>query len=73
MSEQARYFRCNKCNEALRMIPRPSLTDMDNMAMCTRPVTYRTSGICGGSFSIEITEQEYNTQLKEWEEKRKNT
>lgn len=40
--------------------------------MCTGPVGYRTSGICGGSFTVEMTEETYNKQLQDWEEKRKN-
>ena len=58
--------------EAVRELRNPSLTKIENTSMCTRPVNHRTSGICGGSFSIEMTEEEYNTQLKEWEEKRKD-
>lgn len=62
-----KYYRCNKCGGSifkteLKMV-RP---------MCTAPMAGRTSGICGGSISTEITEEEYNTQLKEWEEKRNN-
>ena len=39
-------------------------------SMCIGAVTYRTSGICGGSFSIEMTKEEYDNQLKEWEKLR---
>lgn len=69
--EQSKYYRCSKC-EAIRELRHPSLTKIEDTTMCTRPVTYRTSGICGGSFTVEMSEEEYNTQLKEWEEKRNN-
>lgn len=41
------------------------------MTLCINPMIERTSGICGGSFTVEITEEEYRTKLKEWETKRK--
>ena len=47
------FWKCWKCG---------SVTKSTNSfhSMCVTPITYRTSGICGGSFSVEITEEEYN-------------
>lgn len=63
---ESKYFRCNKCGQYI--------TKVDNIdqsyTMCTGAFAGRTSGICGGSFTIEMTEEEYNTQLKDWEEQR---
>jgi len=60
-----KYFRCNKCGSSMFK------TELETMRpICTAPMAVRTSGICGGSISNEITEEEYNTQLKEWEEQR---
>jgi len=41
--------------------------------MCTGSFPWRTSGICGGSMTNEMTEEEYNAQLKAWEEARNKT
>jgi|688.fasta_scaffold2065801_2 hypothetical protein len=67
--DKPRYFKCSKCGESIRKILHPSLSDLDNMPVCIFPMVERTSGICGGSFSVEITEEEYNETLKEWENK----
>jgi len=61
-----KYFRCNKCGQYITKVERPSQRD----GMCTGDASYRTSGICGGSFTVEMTEEEYNAQLQEWENKR---
>ncbi len=60
-----RYFRCNKCG-SISVVE--NSRQMNNM--CTSYAGYRTSGICGGSFSIEMTEEEYKAQLQEWENKK---
>lgn len=60
-----KYYRCNKCGQYIT-----KTNNTEGFGMCTGSVTYRTSGICGGSFSIEMTKTEYDTQLKEWEEQR---
>jgi hypothetical protein len=60
-----KYFRCNKCGGAMFK------TELETFRpICTAPMVGRTSGICGGSISNEITEEEYNTKIKEWEEQR---
>ncbi len=62
-----KYFRCNKCGQFITKVD-----DARQMnGMCVGPFAARISGICGGSFTNEMTEKEYNAQLKEWEEKRK--
>jgi hypothetical protein len=61
-----KYFRCNKCGQHITKVE--NYTQLNGM--CTGSVTYRTSGICGGSFTNEMTEEQYNAQLKEWEEAR---
>jgi uncharacterized CHY-type Zn-finger protein len=46
-----KYYQCNKCGGSLAV--------NHDKAPCTLPVSYRTSGICGGSISNEITHSEY--------------
>jgi hypothetical protein len=48
------YRKCWKCGSVTKL-------QSTSPTMCVSPVTYRTSGICGGSFDIEITKEEYNT------------
>jgi hypothetical protein len=69
--ETPKYFICSKCGEVVRKVPNPSKIDLNSMTPCVNPMGVRTSGICGGSFTVEITEEEYKTKLKEWETKRK--
>lgn len=61
-----KYYRCDKCGQYITKVETPNQMG----GMCTGDASYRISGICGGSFSIEMTEEEYNAQLKEWENKR---
>ena len=51
-----RYFQCWKCGAVGYTIDGSSPQN----TVCCSPMVIRTSGICGGSFTIEITEQEYN-------------
>lgn len=69
MKEKSKYYKCDKCGEAIRELRHPSLRKIEDTPTCTKPITYGTSNICGGSFSIELTEEEYNKQLKDWKEK----
>jgi|LakMenE18May11ns_1017448.scaffolds.fasta_scaffold9663420_2 hypothetical protein len=69
--DNPKYFICSKCGEVIRKVPNPSKIDLTNMTLCVNPMGVRTSGICGGSVTVEITEEEYNTKLKEWEIKTK--
>jgi hypothetical protein len=57
-----RYFRCDKCGNFITKVDH----GQSRGGMCTGPMAVRTSGICGGGFTIEMTKEEYNTQLKEW-------
>jgi len=51
-----RYFKCNKCSA----IAKTAFDKAD--IVCTTHQPARTSGICGGSFDTEVTEQEYNKE-----------
>lgn len=64
-----RYFRCNKCGQYITKVENEKQLGV----MCTGSFPWRTSGICGGSMTNEMTEEEYNTQLKAWEEARNKT
>lgn len=50
-----RYGRCSKCGIKFDSV----FGFHEKTAMCVMPVTYRTSGICGGEIKI-ISEQEFN-------------
>ena len=67
MEETPKFFKCSKCG-ALRKVPSPSKVDLKNMVGCSGPV----SGMCDGSFTIEITVEEYNVTLEKWDNERKN-
>lgn len=54
------YYECNKCGNAI------SIT---KGGMCATAVGYRVSGICGGSFTKEVSE--VDTKWKEVIEKNK--
>ena len=69
--DNPKYYICSKCGDTIRKVPNPTKVDLTNMNLCVNPLLERTSGICGGSFTVEITEEEYNTKLKDWETKRK--
>lgn len=49
-----RYFKCWKCG------CKTKTTGEKPNFMCINSMPVRTSGICGGSFTIEITKKEYN-------------
>lgn len=53
-----KYYQCNRCGGSLAV-------NYDK-APCTLQVSYRTSGICGGSISTEISEQEYQKVRSLW-------
>lgn len=61
-----KYYRCDKCGQYITKVEKPC----QRQGLCTGSFAGRTSGICGGSFSVRMTEEEYNAQLKEWEEKK---
>jgi hypothetical protein len=52
------YYICSRCGGSVA-------TNWDS-ATCTLPVSYRTSGICGGSISMEITEEDYKQTTSQW-------
>lgn len=54
-----KYYKCNKCGS--------SITVNDKNVLCTTSAPYRTSGICGGSISVEISEEEYKETIARWE------
>lgn len=51
LKEEIRYYRCNKCGQ--------SVTQQIG-AICLYPMPVRTSGICAGSCTVEISKYEYN-------------
>jgi hypothetical protein len=53
-----KYYQCSRCGGSVAV-------NWDN-ATCTLPVAYRTSGICSGSISMEITEADYNQVISQW-------
>lgn len=57
-----RYFRCNKCGLFITKVTNGE----DRGGMCTGTMAVRTSGVCGGGFTIGMTKAEYIAQLKEW-------
>lgn len=52
MDEQ--YWKCDRCGAIC-------CCESDNIPtiVCTSPMLWRTSGICGGIFSIKSTKQEF--------------
>lgn len=52
--ENLHYYKCNKCG-CKTVINGNSPANY----VCVNSCSHRASGICGGSFSIEITEQEF--------------
>lgn len=56
-----RYFKCWKCGKTL---------SLHSGITCTQPMAVRTSGMCGGSTTQEITKDEYFETLYKWSEDR---
>jgi len=54
----SKFYICSRCGGSVA-------TNWDS-ATCTLPVSYRTSGICGGSISMEITEDDYKQTVSQW-------
>jgi hypothetical protein len=48
-----RYFKCNKCGYKVQ-------TADGSGILCQQTASYRTSGICAGSYDVEINEAEFN-------------
>lgn len=55
------YYKCCKCGKTL---------SLHSGITCTQPMAVRTSGICGGSTTQEITKEEYFETLYNWSEHR---
>lgn len=60
-----KYYRCWKCGNSV------TKGEQNKGALCTMPVTYRISGVCGGSLTEEITEQVYNSMIEHFKNKDK--
>ena len=45
-----KYFLCNKCGSSILFVEEGK----EPSGMCCEPMTVRTSGICGGGFTIEL-------------------
>ena len=56
-----RYWKCWKCGAV--GFTEGELINNPPKAMCCAPMPVRKSGVCGGSFNIEINEQEYNEKI----------
>lgn len=66
-----KYFRCNKCGNSVEEITfRKEAGILSERTMCTEPMAVRTSGICGGSISKEITMKQYRALLDKWDNDR---
>lgn len=62
--ETEKYYKCNKCGQSI--VKGESAKDWP----CGAFASYRVSGICGGSHSVEITEETYNSMIANWEKLR---
>ncbi|MFW5847478.1 MAG: hypothetical protein ACOCVF_00975 [bacterium] len=58
LKADVRYFKCFKCGSKIMT----TNNENGDRFVCIEPVPFRTSGICGGIYSIEITEKEYNDE-----------
>lgn len=61
-----KYYKCDRCGGSLA-----TNINTNHSIMCTLPVPYRTSGICGGSISSEITYKEYLNIKSMWRTERR--
>lgn len=59
----SKYYECWKCGESV------STTEG---TLCAMPMSFRTSGICGGSCTNELSEEEFNNKWKEIIDKNEN-
>lgn len=62
-----KYYKCDRCGGSLAT----NIHISYNTVMCTVPSPYRTSGICGGSISSEITHKEYLNIKSMWRTERR--
>lgn len=54
-----KYYKCSKCGAVCH-----GLNDFDAKGTgCTASAPWRTSGICGGSFTIPINKAEYDLYI----------
>jgi hypothetical protein len=54
-----KYYRCNKCGQFVAK-------ESSKPSICTSSALMPARRICGGAFSIEISEKEIIEQLKNW-------
>ena len=50
------HFKCSKCGHKIQT------TNDDSGFLCQQPMPFRTSGICAGSYDVEISEAEFNAR-----------
>jgi len=68
-----KYFRCSKCGNSVEEVTfRKEAGILSEPTMCFEPFAARTSGICGGSLSKEITKKQYYALLDKWDLEREN-
>lgn len=72
IAEKIFYRKCSKCG----YIAKVQITKKDgseptdedaNRTTCMQPAPWRTSRICGGSYSVPATEEEFNKKVLEYE------
>ena len=51
------YYKCWKCGNPAHVVSNDGSEHI--VVMCQTPASYRTSGICGGSYDIPITEDDF--------------
>lgn len=56
-----RFYKCNKCGSNIT-----KLKDGEKSPVCTSPALMPVRRVCGGSFTIELSEQEVIEQLVKW-------
>lgn len=49
-----KYFLCNKCGQSILFVEK----DESNGGVCVEPAGRRSSGICGGGYTIELVRKD---------------
>lgn len=60
-----KYYKCNKCGNPIKITyPENYSLDTHFTVPCMQEAPYRTSGLCGGRYTDEITEEEFKKASK---------
>lgn len=70
------YRKCSKCGYLVKLEitlkDNVEATEKDaNRTPCTMAAPWRTSGICGGSYVVSATKEEYDQKVLEYEQSKK--